>query len=82
MLSMFIVCSATAQEILPRGSDFPVRYIYKGKPGKLDLSNPQARKYRTILRSALEQSPNFAGEYIIVMWGCGTDCRVYSFINK
>lgn len=36
--------------------------------------------FRTRLRDALKEKPNFAGEYVITMWGAS--CRTYAFINK
>lgn len=66
----------------PEPSDFPVKSVYHGPAAKLDLSDPDARMFRTRLSEALKQKPNFAGEYVTVMWGCGTGCRIYSFVNK
>jgi hypothetical protein len=38
--------------------------------------------FRTRLRAALKEKPDFAGEYVKTMWGCGASCRMYSFVNK
>ena len=56
--------------------------VYKGKAAPLSLSDSYARHYKTRFTEALKESPNFAGEYIITVWGCGTNCAIYSFINK
>ncbi|QNX05269.1 hypothetical protein [Acinetobacter seifertii] len=71
-----------AKDTMPKPSNFPVKSVYKGTTAKLDLSDPDARMFRTRLSEALKEQPDFAGEYVTVMWGCGTNCRVYSFINK
>jgi len=49
---------------------------------RLDLtSNPVARKYRTVLRLAISEGPNFAGHYRLVHWGCGTSCAMFAVVN-
>jgi hypothetical protein len=37
--------------------------------------------FRTRLREAAAQRPNFAGHYILATWGCGTDCSMGAAIN-
>ncbi|WP_111858078.1 hypothetical protein [Acinetobacter sp. CFCC 10889] len=66
---------------VPQFTDYPVK-LYTGKTAQLDMSDPDARMFRTRLREALKEKPDFAGEYVITMWGCGASCRVYSFVNK
>ncbi|KQX02354.1 MULTISPECIES: hypothetical protein [Acinetobacter] len=82
---LFAVASlplAYAKNVVPQFSDYPVKAVYTGKTAKLDLSDPSANMFRTRLRDALTQKPDFAGEYVTTMWGCGGGCRVYSFVNK
>jgi hypothetical protein len=38
------------------------------------LQTPEERLFRTNLRNAAKQLPNFAGHYSFVFWGCGTNC--------
>ena len=71
-----------AKNSVPEPSDFPVKAVYTGAAAKLDTSDPDARMFRTRLSEALKRKPDFAGEYVTVMWGCGTSCRIYSFVNK
>jgi hypothetical protein len=33
-----------------------------------------AREFRTRLREAAREKPNFAGHFIVTTWGCGTEC--------
>jgi len=65
----------------PKFSNYKVP-VYKGKAAPLSLSDNYTRQYKTRFTEALKESPNFAGEYIITVWGCGTNCAIYSFINK
>ena len=66
----------------PKFEDFLVHNIYKGATAPVDLhSNPEARTYRTRLREGAKHRANFAGRYIVVDWGCGSNCQVYALID-
>jgi len=39
------------------------------------------REFRTRLRSAARQTPNFAGHYVVSTWGCGAECLTGAFID-
>ena len=86
LISFFIFISffsfTYGKGVIPKPSDYPVKTVYKGVAAKLDISDPDARMYRTRLTEALKEKPDFAGEYVMAMWGCGTNCRMYSFVNK
>lgn len=84
ILSFFLIgiSLAHAKNAVPQFKDYPVKSVYTGKTAQLDLSDEGARMFRTRLRDALKEKPDFAGEYVITMWGCGTSCRMYSFVNK
>lgn len=71
-----------AKSSIPQYSDYPIKSIYTGNAAKLDLSDPDAKLFRTRLSEALKRKPDFAGEYVTTMWGCGANCRSYSFVNK
>lgn len=70
------------QSNVPQFKDYPSKEAYTGKPAKLLLNNDTAKLFRTRLREALTQEPEFAGEYVMAVWGCGTECRSYTFVNK
>ena len=66
----------------PQFEDFPVTTVYKGPHAPVDLSsNPEAATYRTRLREGAKKPPNFAGHYVLVDWGCGTQCAVYMMVD-
>lgn len=69
-----------AQERIPQFKDYPVRSIYRGRNAPLVL-NRETRTFRTRLREALKEKPNFAGHYIVTSWGCGTGCQVGAIID-
>ncbi|WP_141742674.1 hypothetical protein [Aeromonas hydrophila] len=42
-----------------------------------------ARTFRTRLTAALSQKPVYAGEYVLIGWGCGSSgCYNQVFVNK
>ncbi len=65
----------------PKFEDYPVDE-YKGKIAPIDFSTkPEAREFRTVITTAEKQGPNFAGNYTVATWGCGTGCQEFAVIN-
>ncbi len=81
LFSLVGMTAAHAKSNVPQFSDYPVK-PYIGTTAQLDMTDESARMFRTRLRNALKEKSNFAGEYVITMWGCGASCRSYAFINK
>jgi hypothetical protein len=50
-------------------------------PAPPRLSDPRARRFRTVLREAAKEGPNFNGHYRVVSWGCGTNCIEWAVID-
>ena len=66
---------------LPRFEDFLVPEL-SSRSADLDTTHDStAKRFRTVLRSALKDGPNFAGHYSIATWGCGTQCLSYAVID-
>jgi len=66
----------------PTFANYSARTSQDGPRAKLDLaSNPIAKTYRTVLRLAMAEGPNFAGRYKVGIWGCGTSCAMFAVIN-
>lgn len=61
----------------PRFEDFPSYGIFTYKRAEVDIySNPRAKFFRSALRYAKEnQNVDFATDYLIVEWGCGSTCQ-------
>lgn len=75
--------SAVGQQKLPRFQDFQVAEPpYRGPrvAPKLRPGTP-AWTFRTRIREAAAQVPNFAGHYVLATWGCGAECLSYAVIN-
>lgn len=68
------------QTPVPRFDDYPIRETFTGKTAPLVLSRA-ARAYRTRLREAAREKPNFAGHFIVTTWGCGTECVTGAIID-
>lgn len=72
------------QTNLPQFSDYPVSTttITATLPA-IDLaSHPLGQEFRVAISAAGAFAPNFAGEYTIVAWGCGTNCQSGAIINR
>ena len=65
----------------PRFADFPVRKAWKGRPAEVKLITSEARSYRTRLRDAAKEKPNFAGHFRVVIWGCGSECIAGAIVD-
>lgn len=83
LISMILLCALVQVSFAktPQFNDYPVK-AYNGKPAKILLNNEKAKTYKTRLSSALSQKPVFAGEYVLVSWGCGMGCESHHFVNK
>ncbi|QDK97352.1 hypothetical protein FM020_05415 [Acinetobacter tandoii] len=68
-------------DALPAYKDYPAT-VYKGKTAKLLINNDTAKSFRTRLSAALKDEPEFAGEYVMAVWGCGTSCVMQTFVSK
>jgi len=48
--------------------------VFTGKPAPPRLARTGERLFRTRIREAAANGPNFAGHYTIAKWGCGSAC--------
>lgn len=70
----------SAQSRAPQFTDYGVRTVHKGANAPVKLSRND-RAFRTRIRGASKDKPNFAGEYILAQWGCGAECLSTVVIN-
>jgi hypothetical protein len=61
-------------EEAPKFADYPSPPVYHGRNAAPVLRSWEARMYRTRIREGARERPNFDGHYIVVGWGCGTQC--------
>jgi hypothetical protein len=74
-LLLLPVMSMAEQADVPKFRDYPAANVYKGKHANVVLATAEEKAFRTRLREASKQAVNFAGEYVLSTWGCGTDCQ-------
>jgi hypothetical protein len=68
------------QARIPQFKDFPANGNYAGKNAPVIITR-RDRMFRTILREAAKEQPNFAGHYILAAWGCGAGCLMGAVID-
>jgi hypothetical protein len=81
IMSILLPVVALAQQAAPRFSDYPAVEKYNGKNSTVVLKSKNDREFRTQLRSAAREKPNFAGHYIVAAWGCGSACLMGAVID-
>ncbi|SEE40833.1 hypothetical protein SAMN05519104_6023 [Rhizobiales bacterium GAS188] len=65
---------------LPQYRDYPVARTYHGANAPVALTK-QTMQFQTRLRVAAKEEPNFAGNYVLEYWGCGTTCLMGAVID-
>lgn len=60
--------------------DYSVQKIPQVKKAKLKLSGNDLH-FKTRLKKAYQDAPNFAGKYILTTWGCGAECIMGGLIE-
>ena len=63
----------TTELLPPKFSEY-LSDIYDGPRAKVNLLTDFDKNFRTRIRNTQSQPINFAGEYILSTWGCGTSC--------
>lgn len=66
---------------VPQFKDYPATPLYSGQPHALVLDE-FGKLFKTRLREALKEKPNFAGHYVLTIWGCGTSCLSGGIVDK
>lgn len=79
VLAFGSICFAQTKKTTFKQYGVPIENL---KNVKVDLqSSPEARRYRTNLRTAAKGRVNFAGHFILTTWGCGTNCTESAIID-
>ena len=81
LLTMGVSLNATAGAAsdVPKFADYPAR-LYTGKRAPLRLTASD-REFRTRLTDAYTAPIDFAGKYVLALWGCGTECLAGAAID-
>ena len=70
----------TTELLPPKFSEY-LSDIYDGPRAKVNLLTDFDKNFRTRIRNTQSQPINFAGEYILSTWGCGTSCLMGVAVN-
>jgi hypothetical protein len=74
--------AAWGQSHPPQFKEYPVTEQYTGPRAAPKLTPGTAAWYfRTRIREAARQKPNFAGHYVLATWGCGAECLSSAIID-
>lgn len=86
-VAVLILCFGAADGALAQGGKNPTfaQFAAKkmtGKAAPVDFnSHSEANNFRTRLKEAASGAVNFAGSFVIAIWGCGTGCVRAAVIN-
>ncbi len=97
LATWFILISGCAQvdsQRVPRFEDYPVSEIFKGTPAIPKLRTPLEQSYADEIKAGVEygyvvvrdgkkeRGPNFAGDQIVIHWGCGAPCMRMAVVDS
>lgn len=63
-----------SETLIPRFEDYSVREQSSKRVSTIRITHAQGKAYRTMLRQAIGQKPNFAGHFVFMEFGCGASC--------
>ena len=61
--------------------NYPAVANFTGKLAEPILATHHEHIMRTMIRTQASQGPNFAGNFTIAKWGCGSPCAAFVIIN-
>jgi hypothetical protein len=80
--TLFFPSSAEVQgQKLPSWQQYRVAQIYTGRAAMPVFTTKEEREFRTQIRRQAAKGPNFAGQYTVVLWGCGTECNRFVIVD-
>ena len=84
-ISFFFLLLAAAPQAqtntpLPKFEDYHIQEQYKGNTAAPIITKDD-REFRTRLREAARGKANFAGHYVLTVWGCGATCLMGAAID-
>ncbi len=70
-----------AEPVTPPFFRFHTSERYSGQVAKPILRTKMDREYRTRLNLGAQQPVNFAGHYVLTVWGCGAGCLMGAILD-
>lgn len=94
-LASSLAAADQASEQPPRFQEYAIEKVFTGTPASPLFQRPEERRYRTAILNGVKKGygvleepggrdrpgPNFAGHYIVIQWGCGTECLQYAIVD-
>jgi hypothetical protein len=66
----------------PTFDQYPATGRWDGVARKPILRTARQRQFRTVIRQQFSGPPNFAGQYRVAVWGCGSGCLQFAIADK
>ena len=93
--ALLFVLSISSRAQSPKFADYPVDQVFSGTPAAPKLITPLERRYRSRIRYGVKKGwgvfrdgkesdqpgPNFAGDFIVIQWGCGAPCLMMAMVD-
>jgi hypothetical protein len=79
-IALTLVAWAAVAADNPPFEKYPVD-VYSGPVVKPVLDTADKREFRTRITEAAKGPVNFAGKFILALWGCGASCSMGATIN-
>jgi hypothetical protein len=76
------LCLLAAAGEIPAFEQFKVQEKFTGKPATPILRTRLQLTFRTRIREAAQDGPNFAGHYTLAEWGCGAGCVSMALVDN
>ncbi|QLQ33684.1 MAG: hypothetical protein HZT40_21070 [Candidatus Thiothrix singaporensis] len=81
-LTLLLLSPGVSADTVPKYSQYSVASVYAGKAAPVSLNTKNKRMFRTRLRESTQNPVDFAGEYTVTTWGCGTSCVMGAVVSK
>ncbi len=75
-------CYAQDEDWMLKFEDYAVKQVFEGTPAKPIIVKKEHRDFRTAITEAAEKGPNFAGQYTIAQWDCGSSCVSMAVVDE
>ena len=79
--AMSMMVAGPVNDGIPAFRNYPSAAVFRGTRAPIILDSENQRKFRTRIVRASKRPPDFAGEFRIADWGCGTSCVSIAVIN-
>jgi hypothetical protein len=76
------LCFLAGADEVPTFEHFKVGEKFTGKPALPILRTRLQQRFRTMIREAAEEGPNFAAHYTLAEWGCGAGCVSMAVVDN